>query len=772
MTTTETTTKERSPFPMPTAQPRSKPQKPPPLTPPSLSLSPAERDYLLDLARQATTPEQLDEIETLLNLPRSNDGAPPIPQRSKRPQSNAPLSKYERKRQREAQRQRKQSAAARELANLIPPVSDPALRQRCLDSLRTFAETCFKERFSKPWSQDHLNVIADIERVVIEGGLFGVAMPRGSGKTALLEVAVLWSILRGEHKFAVLLGATAKAAEELLESIKKELDENDVLADLWPEICVPIRALEGINQRRVLYNGRRIKMKITSTTIVLPDLPTNPASASVLKVAGILGRIRGMKHRLPGGRIVRPKIALLDDPQTDESARRPKDVDRREKNIRKAVLGLAGPGERMSVFCACTFIQKDDLSDRLFNKTRNPRWETRKTKLINAWPTDRDRWAEYAEIRRYKGQKAATAYYSANQPAMDKGGEAAWKERFEEGQLTAIQFGEDLRIDDPVLCAAEYQNDPEDESADDHNAPTKVTAEEITRRQNGHAQGVIPLGCEYLAAGIDIQKRLLYYEVSAAEADPTIASVDYGTFPEQRRSYFTLENVTTTIQTKFPKIDAEAQLYNALEALIADLVGRVYKREDGSEVKIRKIVLDARYMSDVVFRFCRQSPHKDILLPAFGSKSIKRRQSKPPNGTKQGVDYYIPPLGKRLVRYAVVDSNAWITRTVNGWATPMGARGAWTVYKAPPEKHRNFADHQCAEYSSEMIDRETGETIRTWHEKPDHPDNHWLDAKKLAALGCFELGCRPPHEPSAQRPGKRRRYSAEELKALKEGRKV
>ncbi len=43
--------------------------------------------------------------------------------------------------------------------------------------------------------EDHLKVIGKIERAVRTGGLFAMAMPRGSGKTVGCQTAVLWAAL-------------------------------------------------------------------------------------------------------------------------------------------------------------------------------------------------------------------------------------------------------------------------------------------------------------------------------------------------------------------------------------------------------------------------------------------------------------------------------------------------------------------------------------------------------------------------------------------------
>src|SRR5204863_429248 len=81
-----------------------------------------------------------------------------------------------------------QSVAGRDIGE-IPPVTDPARRDSCRRDFRLFCETYFSAVFALAWSPDHLKVISIIENSVLEGGLFAVAMPRGSGKTSLATCA-------------------------------------------------------------------------------------------------------------------------------------------------------------------------------------------------------------------------------------------------------------------------------------------------------------------------------------------------------------------------------------------------------------------------------------------------------------------------------------------------------------------------------------------------------------------------------------------------------
>jgi len=224
----------------------------------------------------------------------------------------------------------------------IPRVADPDRRDEATGSFRAFCESYFPATFFLPWCDDHLKVIGKIEQAVTHGGLFALAMPRASGKTVLAQRACLWAILTGAREFVCLIGSDEGHAVHMLDGIKVELECNDLLQEDFPEAVSPIRCLEGIANRCAgqLYAGERTHIEWTAKEIVMPSLspqeewwqrPENArflredgrtlASGAILKVAGVTGRIRGMTHQRPDGRTARPSLVVIDDPQTDESAR-------------------------------------------------------------------------------------------------------------------------------------------------------------------------------------------------------------------------------------------------------------------------------------------------------------------------------------------------------------------------------------------------------------------------------------------------------------------
>jgi len=259
-------------------------------------------------------------------------------------------------------RSRDLSESARDIAadGWVREPKDTERRSKAQASFRFFCEAYFSPTFHLAWSEDHLKVIGKIERAVLEGGLFAMAMPRGSGKTTLCETACLWSLLYGHHEFVALIGADEEHAADMLGSIKSELENNDLLDEDFSEVTGPVRALEGIHQRAAgqLYRGARTQVGWTAKEIVLPTIPGSVASGGIIKVSGITGRIRGMKYKRSDGNAVRPSLVLLDDPQTDESARSPSQCHTREQILAGAILGLAGPGMKMAGLMTLTVVRR------------------------------------------------------------------------------------------------------------------------------------------------------------------------------------------------------------------------------------------------------------------------------------------------------------------------------------------------------------------------------------------------------------------------------
>ena len=291
------------------------------------------------------------------------------------------------------------NAALRDIGP-IPPVKDPKRRESCRRNLEKFLKTYFPEKFGLPFGEAHHTVVSKIEDATLNGGLFALALPRGSGKTTICERAALWAIAFGHRRVVALVGASEDAARASLDEIKMEWETNDRLLEDFPEIAFPIRKLDGINNRAngQMVQGKRTRMTWSDTEAVFPTVDGSAASGSVIQVRGLTGRIRGMKAATASGESLRPDLVLIDDPQTDESAASPEQNRKRIAILTGAILGLAGPGKKISGVMPCTVIRKGDMADQILDNSRHPEWQGERRKMMVTFPANKKLWARYAEI--------------------------------------------------------------------------------------------------------------------------------------------------------------------------------------------------------------------------------------------------------------------------------------------------------------------------------------------------------------------------------------
>jgi hypothetical protein len=632
------------------------------------------------------------------------------------------------------------SAAGRDIGEL-PEVVDPERREQCRTSFRGFCDAYFPQTFHLEWSDDHLRVIAKIEQAVLHGGLFAMAMPRGSGKSSLAECACLWAMLYGHRDFVTLIGSDEGHALGMLDSIKTELESNDLLLEDFPAVCYPIHALEGIANRcsGQLYKGDRTQIGWTANEIVLPTIAGSEASGAIIRVAGITGRIRGMKFKRPDGQTVRPSLVILDDPQTDESARSLSQCANRERILAGAVLGLAGPGKKISGIMPCTVIRPGDMADRILDREKHPEWNGERTKMVYAFPENEKLWEKYAEIRaeslRQHGDLSdATAFYVAHREEMDEGSDVAWAARFNHDEASALQHAMNLKLQDEAAFWAEYQNEPLPE---DLGEDEQLTVDEIAQKLNGHKRGEVPIGCNHLTMFIDVQGKLLFWAVCAWESDFTGYLVDYGAFPDQGRRYYTLRDASPTLLEVKAGAGLEGSIYAGLEALTGKLLAREWQRDDGAMLKVGRCLIDANWgtSTDVVYQFCRQSAHAAVLFPSHGryvgASSTPFAEYKKKRGDRVGHNWRIPNVrGKRAIRHVLYDTNYWKSFIHARLAVPMGDQGCLSLYGRDPVAHQLFAEHLTAEYRVKTEGR--GRVVDEWKLRPDAHDNHWLDG----IVGC------------------------------------
>lgn len=579
----------------------------------------------------------------------------------------------------------------------------------------------------------------------MKGGQFAFAMPRGSGKTTLAESGAIHALVYGHRRFVVPIGSSEVSAVEILSSIMIELETNELLLADFPEVCYPIRCLEGIHHRAngQTLNGERTRIEWTDSNAVLPTVPGSKASGSVIRVAGITGRLRGLKHTLATGESIRPDLAIVDDPQTDESATSPAQNAKREKILNGAVLGLAGPKRRIACFMPCTVIAPGDLADRTLDRERNPVWQGERSRMVVSWPKRVELWDQYADMRKESqrrggGGEEANEFYRANRAAMDEGAVMSWPARFNDDELSAIQNAMNLKIDRGERSfLAEYQNDPQPEEI--HGKVEDLEPDAIASRVNKVKRWQVPQDVSRLTAFVDCGATVLYYVVSGWSESFGGHVVDYGTWPKQNRAYFTAADARPNLATMFPTLDETARLYAGLKALTGEILSRSYTRTDGGTMRVEKCMVDSGWLDKVVHQFCRQSPFASVLLASKGygisakASPVNDWQVKP--GERKGDQWRQRAAPDRLVVY---DTNYWKTFVAQRLQTPDGGSGGLYLFGDGKGDHQLFADHLCAEYRVRTAGR--GRELEEWQQRPERSDNHWFDCLVGSAVACSVLG--------------------------------
>lgn len=666
-------------------------------------------------------------------------------------QPNQPTEKdYEAIKEQARARNEAIARAGRDIGEL-PRVLNLRRKNRAESDFRYFCLAYFPEIFLDPFCADHLKVIAKIEQAVLRGGLFAMAMPRGSGKTVLSVCACVWAVLYGHSQFVLLIGSSEPKALDLLESIKVDLRTNPRLLQDFPEVCYPVRKLGKITNRAAgqLYKNESTEIEWGAKEIVLPAIDGSKASGAIIQTTGLTGEIRGAHHKRPDGRVVRPSLVLLDDPQTDDSARSPMQCATREAIVAGAVLGLAGPGQPLSAVMPCTVIRPNDMADHLLDRTKHPAWNGERTKMVYSFPLDEKKWEEYRTIRadsfRNGGRgEPATAYLRKHFKAMHAGAVVAWESRKRKEELSALQHAMNLKFDNERAFFAEYQNEPLSEDT----TASEVSAEFITSKINRHKTGLVPHGSTRITMFVDVQQLLLYWAVVAWEEEFGGHVLAYGTYPDQHAAYFSASNAKHTLALAHPGAGFEGTLFAGLTKLTETMLGLEWRGDEGSVFRIDRCLIDANWAKSktVVYQFCRRSKYAAVVMPShghfWGASSIPMSEYKRKQGDRIGHYWRLPSVfGKQQTRYILWDTNYWKTFAIQRLAEPMGDPGCLDLYGDKPETHRMFADQLTSEYAVRTEAR--GRVVDEWKQRPDR-ENHWWDCVVGCAVGASLQGATLP----------------------------
>ena len=255
---------------------------------------------------------------------------------------------------------------ARDIGTL-PPCENPERRKECEHDFIKFCNTYLPNDFFRPWSKAQLEIAKNVAKVIETGGSQAIAHKRRGAKTTICTSGLLWAVLYGKHMYSYFIAATSEATLDAKAFFENELQENDLLCADFPEVCVPIRAMEGIKQRNPSYNGKLCDVKMTGNTLRLPTMRMHdkngnlyktekgapkhyPSSSAIIKFISISSSVaRGRKIPFPDRGSLRPSLALIDDPQNDGAAKSTAQINSLDNFVRKTISPMSGYDENWRI---------------------------------------------------------------------------------------------------------------------------------------------------------------------------------------------------------------------------------------------------------------------------------------------------------------------------------------------------------------------------------------------------------------------------------------
>lgn len=589
--------------------------------------------------------------------------------------------------------------------------------------------------------------------VATTGGEKAIAAPRGRGKSQIAKGAVCYLILAGLVRFPVPVSQTTAHSQEFYEDFRRKIAFNEKLYEDFPEVCHPVRCLEGAPQRasRQHIDGELTHIEWKVDRLRLPNVPEKYRGP--IDYGGVRMEYRGLDSAIRGINRDgdRPDFVPIDEPETRESARSETQITDRINALDKDVAGLAGEDHELAQIMLTTLQNNFCLSAQYTDPERRPSWMGERFGWVEKWPVEYPRdgetlgmWHEYM-TRRGQDQRngdrygrSATQYFLDNRQQMELGGEllsdnfkfkvladgwqtvhSPWQEVF--------NFIADKSYE--AFCT-EYQNDP---PQGEQIETLELMPGAIAAASSGLEQGATPDGTRCVTTGIDIGKYVCWFCKIAWDDDATGTVIDYGEFRT----------------SGLDKTSSEGAIENA----IIDAVQR-FAEENESEVASLLTLVDSGNWTNAVYEACRRVGGSFYPSKGLGGENRAFRMPKMTDEKMPFLEAYASRQYdefRREVWLYDINSLYWKNWLQERWLIPPWARRAdhgnegirnpssMALFEPPSGDarfHTKFSKSMVSE-RLEQVPLPNKGFKKVWTIK-DKYNNHWLDA---AALACAAAGC-------------------------------
>jgi hypothetical protein len=286
----------------------------------------------------------------------------------------------------------------RELRELRQQLGDAERARKTPDiSLESFAAKYLQIEASQgvfapmlPATDLHRALVADFgELRHRRGRKLNYLAPRGSAKTTWTTFAYpLAAACQRWEPYIILTADTKPQAEDYLETIKRELESNDALAEAYPDA----------GGKGVVWRSDRIRLR----------------NGVQIDAYGTGAKLRGRKSG-----VSRPSLIVIDDPQNKDHIVSELQRRRSLEWMMKDVLNAGNPQTNYVV--AGTALHRECIVCTL---EKTPGWDTRAFKNIIQMPYRMDLWGRWKEIlldwEDEHREAKALEFYLAHQREMNE----------------------------------------------------------------------------------------------------------------------------------------------------------------------------------------------------------------------------------------------------------------------------------------------------------------------------------------------------------------
>ncbi len=256
-------------------------------------------------------------------------------------------------------------------------------------------------------SSAHLAIYKCLDQAFIKRGTKNViAAPRGFGKTTLITLAnILYSICYRKEPYIMVLSHTKSQACQILESVKRELENNQKLRDDFPEL-LSAKPKPWSREQLQTLNGVRVA------------------------AFGFGQSIRGRKHGQ-----YRPSLVICDDLEKADLTFNVEVKEKLRSWFEQAALEIGN--SETNYMLIGNFYHPECLLGDYIDEQKHPNWTKLVYRAIVSWPKNMALWDAWAKVynsreafENKKGTEAATAFFRANEAQMIEGSEVLWPEKW------------------------------------------------------------------------------------------------------------------------------------------------------------------------------------------------------------------------------------------------------------------------------------------------------------------------------------------------------